>query len=388
MSLPEALERAASVLREDARAIRPANGDPVQLLAGMDAGGRTRVLAWLLDHEVEAAAELAEAWAEAPEGCAALVAVDEAELAKSGRKALRRALHRLRSRGVELPERAAAPVVATLAPVEDELSEGLVSRLDGRGSRLVYLLAPDPAGGARVFEMVLDEERGIVDFDVYTSTRGRARRLLRELSQREGLQATPAPAESVRALVQRIADRQPASQPLPPAFAQWRNRLGREPEGTRTPGELARSALGDAGDASLARRAAELVEGREVGPWLTPSDALRATAERLVGIREGKILVSGVQKQAQVEEVLGKALEEVFGAESRKSMGDRFDETAYVLWKAGREEDARACLAAGQLFRDASPAQNPVARAVLQVMLAPILDELREAEEASPLVKP
>ena len=169
---------------------------------------------------------------------------------------------------------------------------------------------------------------------------------------------------------------------------EWRSRLGRAPEGTPTPGELARAALGGPVSPSLARRAAELVEGREAGPWLAPSEALRATAQKLVDVRDGKVVISGVQKQMQIEEVLGKALEEIFGAKTRERMAARFDETAYVLWKAGRDEDARACLAAGQLFRDASPAQNPVARAILQVVLAPILDELREAEAASPLVKP
>ncbi len=388
MSLPEALERAASALRQDADAIRPANGDPVQLLEVMDADGRTRVLAWLLSHEPDAAAELADAWADAPEGRAALLAVDDAALSRPGRKALRRACHRLRSRGLEVPERAARPVVATLAPLEDELSGGLVSKLDARGSQLVYLLAPDPAGGARVFEMVLDPERGIGDFEVYTTSRSRARRLLRELSQREGLQATPAPADAVRALLQRVVDHQPEEQPLPASFLEWRNRLGRAPEGTPTPGELARAALEEASSPSLARRAAELVERREIGPWLSPSEPLTATAERLADIRDGKIIVSGVQKQVRIEELLGKALDELFAGETGERMAGRFDESAYVLWKAGRDEDARACLTAGQLFRDASPAQNPVARAMLQVVLAPLLDALREAEEASPLVKP
>ncbi len=387
MSLPEALERTASALQEDADAIRPANGDPVRLLGAMDAGARTRVLTWLLNHEPEAAAELSEAWADAPEGRDAVLNVDDTTLPKPGRKVLRRARHQLRSRGVQVPERAASPRVATLAPVEDKLSDALVSRLDGRGSRLVYLLAPDPAGGARVFEMVLDEERGVAEFEVYTSTRSKARRMLRDISQREGLQATHAPADAVRALLQRIADSAPEDPPLPSSFVEWRSRLGRAPEGTPTPGELARAALGGPVNPSLARRAAELVEGREAGPWLAPSEALRATAQELVDVRDGKVVISGVQKQMQVEEVLGKALEEIFGAKTRERMAARFDETAYVLWKAGRDEDARACLAAGQLFRDVSPPQNPVARAILQVVLAPILDELREAEAASPLVK-
>ena len=105
VGLPEALERAASALPADADAIRPANGDPARLLELLDAEAAARVLRWLLTNEPADGAELAGAWAEDPEaGLAALLRVTEERLPKAGRKALRRAHHRLRSRGVELPE--------------------------------------------------------------------------------------------------------------------------------------------------------------------------------------------------------------------------------------------------------------------------------------------
>ncbi len=47
MSLPDALERAASELASDAEAIRPANGDPARLLELLDPEAAARVLAWL-----------------------------------------------------------------------------------------------------------------------------------------------------------------------------------------------------------------------------------------------------------------------------------------------------------------------------------------------------
>ncbi len=53
MSLPEALEAAASALRGDADAIRPANGDPVRLLSSLGPGAAARVLAWVLVHRLD-----------------------------------------------------------------------------------------------------------------------------------------------------------------------------------------------------------------------------------------------------------------------------------------------------------------------------------------------
>ena len=128
VGLPEALERAASALPDHADAIRPANGDPVRLAEELDDEAGARVLTWLLEHLLEDAAELVEAWVETPEiGAPPLLRVSPDRLSKAGRKLLRRAQHQLRSRGVEVPEEAPAAVVATLvvvvvAPVASGLS--------------------------------------------------------------------------------------------------------------------------------------------------------------------------------------------------------------------------------------------------------------------------
>jgi len=45
MSLADSLESAAEALPEDAQQIRPANGDPFQLLEHLDSGAGGRVLA-------------------------------------------------------------------------------------------------------------------------------------------------------------------------------------------------------------------------------------------------------------------------------------------------------------------------------------------------------
>jgi hypothetical protein len=50
----------------------------------------------------------------------------------------------------------------------------------------------------------------------------------------------------------------------------------------------------------------------------------------------------------------------------------------YVYWKWGREEDAGACLAAANAFRSEAAVKRPIARAMLEVLLTPVLDKLDE----------
>ena len=89
VGLPEALERAASALPAEADAIRPANGDPAQLLDLLGTERAAAVLRWLLEEEPADATELVTAWADDPEhGAEAVLAVAEEGLAKAARKAL------------------------------------------------------------------------------------------------------------------------------------------------------------------------------------------------------------------------------------------------------------------------------------------------------------
>ena len=102
MSLATALERAAEALPSEADVIRPANGDPVRLLAGLSPESAVRVLVSLLRDDVDAAEELLGAWLEEPAGVAALLAVSEEGLPKPARKLVRRAQHFLKSQGLKV----------------------------------------------------------------------------------------------------------------------------------------------------------------------------------------------------------------------------------------------------------------------------------------------
>jgi hypothetical protein len=385
MSLAAALERAATALEQEADRIRPANGDPGRLRRALEPEAAGRVLGWLLAHEPTAGEELAQAWAEDPEGATHLLAVAEPELPKAGRKALRRALHRLRGRGVAVPEPAPLPVVATLAPLEDVLEAALLSPLDPSGARMAYLIEANPGGGARIFEIIFDAGRGILDCALYTAGRSGARKFLREAQERS-FPALATPADSLRRLLAEAAEAQAADQPLPRTFIEWRTRLTRSPEGTVTPGRLAREALGPEGGSLV--RARELVEKRELGPWPPSEAALRPVVERLQELAGSRIVVSGSQRREQVDAALGEAVGALFEGAAASRMAGRFEEAAFIYWRQGRDEDARACLAAARSFGDTTAGENAVARALLEVALAPLLDRLREEEDSSLIVKP
>lgn len=386
MSLAVALERAASDLDPEAERIRDANGDPGRLRRALDPAQGARVLGWLLAHEPEAGEELADAWAEEAEGIPYVLAVSESALPKDGRKRLRRVQHRLRGRGVAVPKPEPAPVTATLPAADDALEAALLSPLDPTGARLAYLVEPNPGGGVRIFEVIFDSGRGVLECSVYTAGRGGARRFLKEAQGKQGSAALSVLPDSLRKLLARVSEIHPPERPLPRGFAEWRSHLTAARPEARTPGEEVREALGAEGG-SVADAVA-LVKRGEIGPWPPSEAALRTLVERLQALGEGRILVSGAQKGEQIDAALRTALEEILDAAGASRTAQRFEETAYVFWKQGREAEARACLAAARSLGDTPAGENAAARALLEVTLGPLLERLREEEDSSRIVKP
>jgi hypothetical protein len=392
MSLPEALERAAAALPKDAEAIRPANGDPTRLLSNLSGDAAVRLLHWLFDHEPPAADALAAAWAEDPVGSRALAEIEASSLSKRGRKALRRVHHQLRSRGLAVPEPESAPVIAKLPQLEERLEGAFVTPLDPSGARLVYLVEPNPSGGVRLFELLLDEDRGVMECEVYNANRSQARKFMRDLSRGARLAATPAPPQAVRALIGRTAASQPPDRTLPRAFAEWRSRLTDAGPEAQTPGALARASLSDEAISGQAATAAALIREGKLGPWPPPVEKLQRVAERIRESSGGRIIVSKLQRSERVDAVLREAIDELLDEASAERTALRFEEMAYVLWKAERTADARACLAAADELRQDGRSESQVVRALFERALAPLLEGLekeeREQEETSLLVKP
>lgn len=385
MSLPEALERAAQALPDQADAIRPANGDPDQLLSTLDDAGSAAVLQWLLANEPDAGEELLAAWCEDERGIARVKQVDLAGLPKAGKKIVRRAHHRLRTRGVDVSRaKSAEPVVAKLSDVDDELEGAYMTPVDPRGSQLIFIVEANPGGGARLFQVQLDERRGLVEFDVYTTGRSRTRSFLRKLTD-----ATPSGASGAvevdasiaRGVIARIAAAHPADRPFPRAFSEWRRKL-ETGAGDTAPGEAAREMLGDAADDAPLERVAARVEQTEVGPWPPGTQRLTEVSASLGAAVDAVIEMHGEARERALEAAVDEATRALFDGAHARHTAARFEASAYVSALSGREDEARDCLAAAVAFGEGDAAHNPIARKMTELFTASILKraEIKDPE--------
>jgi hypothetical protein len=384
MSLADALEAAASELPEAADAIRPANGDPERVLEALSAGSAARVVGWLLENRARDAEELVEVWAQSDAGRQVLASLGPDSLGKAGRKVLRRVRHRLRSQGVDVPEEAAAATVARLQPVEEELSGAWVTPLDPAGARMGYLLEANPSGGARLFEVIFDDARGVLGVEVYSAGRKKVRELLRSLERRDRMPALPIAPDALRGLVGRALAGQPAEAKPPRALAEWKTKLSQPRDAAELPGDQVVAALGSAAADDDGQAAVALIQAGRIGPWPPPDEVLSPLVERLKAALDSPVVVSGATRREQLEEILSEAAGEIFAGEAAQTAAHRLRESAYAFWKCEDEAAARTCLAAAIRFEAGELAGDPVPRALLEVLLGPLLASAEEPGEGAP----
>ena len=361
VGLPEALERAASALPGDADAIRPANGDPAALLRALDAEAAARVLGWLLAHEPEAGAELADTWAEDPgRGERSAAAPARRRAAQGG------------SQGAE--PRAAPPALARHrarrrragggrgeAPADRGRARGGL-RLGGRPARHAHRLSRRVESGGR---------RAPVRAGARRRARRRRVRGLRHRPQ----QGAPVPARSAqpralpgrRGAGRRRARADPADRRGPAGRAPAAARLHRvsRPRG-RAEARRAHAGRARARGAGRGRRTPRRSRARpswcgrhEIGPWPAAAPVLEKVAERIGELAKSPLVVSPAARREQAQSLLAEAQAEVFAEPVAAHTAQRFEESAYVLWKTGREQDAKACLAAAQAFRAGAAGGEP-----------------------------
>jgi len=381
MSLPERLENAAEALPADADQIRPANGDPHQLLVNLDGPAAGRVLDWMMNHAPAEAGELAMAWLEAPLGLEVIAGLDESSLPKAARKVVRKVHHAARSRGLEVgPGVHREAKVARLPSLEEAISAGYVSPLDPRGSRLVYLVESAPGGGAQVFEALLDPARGLADFQVYRAGRRQVRDFVRDVTTRRGdYTAVEAEPDAVRALVTRTVNRHPSERPLPKSFAEWRRNVVLAEATGQTPGEWVQTQLdGSEASADVENAIVQAIQDRELGPW----PPRPAELEEVLGAVQAEASENPSLGAADWKTEIENRLLPLYVAEAAEAYAERLEESAYVYWRGGQEEKARSCLAGANALRRKEGHEAPAVQALVGVVAEALTQDLEKRLDA------
>jgi hypothetical protein len=304
---------------------------------------------------------------------------------KGARKALRRAIHHLRSQGVEIQLTRAERRSPILAESEDA-GEAFVGPFDAHGHRIVLLLAPARVG-IRFYQVLISDEQGVVGAEVREGGRAAARSAVKELRTRSRGALVSAPAAAARELLRRallLGTVEENDQTRAVA-----TQVETAPVDGKTPGELARERLCIAplGEAVAAAELQRRLEKGEVVPWVLRGEGLQALARELDSVEQSPLVLAEVQKRRRQAELIERAGRRLFDDTARERLAARLEETAYLLEGRGDEEGARAAAqVARQVRTEPNPLEVPLLRTLLELSLGPARRELQEEQKGKLIV--
>jgi hypothetical protein len=285
---------------------------------------------------------------EHPKTVSLLSAIGEAFGEKSVQKEIKRALFRLKQKGMVIPE-AAHPEKAPspLKRIEPAEPYVYVGPVDGSGSRVLFIALPRIPKGYDIGMGVVSDVEGLLEFisgtyskkqmkevksmffesvdPLVETTLSHAATILEGIHTQEGLDRTDAANNYLQLRPLLLEKTALLERPVIYDFIPEEN--------------ISHESLTDS-------RIQKLLDHKLLESWIVQPEEIEPIMEEIRKTEESPILISEAQKTERIEEIKEKAVSDLYSEPKRDRLKNRLEETAYVFFKLGEEEYARLSLAA------------------------------------------
>jgi hypothetical protein len=306
-------------------------------------------------------------------------------LASSSRKALakagKKALYRLRSLGVAVPEKKVDPPPAASPAAAAEELPSLLSAVSGSGEQALVVPRPRRGGGLEVAQFVISDEKGIVHLAENEVSRGGYRKQLREIRGGRTAPAIEISSEEARRILSAAAAQNVETKTdYPPGTDQALRHLGAAPHR-----EELQLPAPEAGDERLATEGARLHQQPEMQPWLPPESQIRLLVAKSEEIIHSPLQLTEAQKSEQLVHQFRSAARAFFTPEVEKLYARRLWRMAEFFEHTGRPQPASVARAeAKRLFHRAV---EPFSR-FAEFLFEKVLLLSQRAQAGKPLPQP
>jgi hypothetical protein len=266
---------------------------------------------------------------------------------KKIRRAIRRSLYRLKGKGIPVEEILPDKGRSVLRPLKAEPKEGYASGIDFLGYRFLWLIIPHAGRGLTVMHGIVSDREGIIDFSREEMTRKGFRSFFEEVQEKNPFPFVEVDSSYVAfLLMQSYQLTLQKKKNLPQDYLGAKSEI--ESVKKEYPKPLIYSYLQAdeiGGDDRMLRKGADLLKSDIFSSWRIEEEQIRPYADEVWEAEESKIVLNPTQKEARFQGIYQKALSELFSGERRFLYQRRLEEMAYVLFKLGREEEAKISLA-------------------------------------------
>ena len=316
----------------------------------------------------------------------------EASGERTAKKVIKRSLYRLKAKGIA-PEEAPSPRgESILRPLQADPPEGFGSGIDFLGKRLLVMAIPHGSRRWTVMEGIVSDVWGLGDFSRDEMTRKEFRSFLEEIRKKNPfplVQMEPSYAGFLFRQAYQVTVN--GNGKMPPDYPRCKGeieKIGKDHEKPLIYSYIRADEVME--DDHFLKKSGDLLKVDFLQTWGIEVEQIKPYADAVSEAEESKIVLSQAQKEARFHGVYQKALTDLFPEEKRLLFKRRLEETAYLLFKLGKEEEARISLAAAlDLEKPPHPIQpNPFLYQLVIKSIFAVLAEADEKKEPSLIVKP
>ncbi|MEW6614375.1 MAG: hypothetical protein AB1401_02740 [Thermodesulfobacteriota bacterium] len=310
------------------------------------------------------------------------------------KKAIKRSLYRLKEKGIITEDRGTEESRLSVLRPPARVFEGYLSYIDYLGYRLVWLTQPRLTKGLYFFQVIINDTEGIKDFHGTEITKKMYREYLTGFKEKSPMPIVEAEPSYCQFLIQEgytMATKR--GHPVPTGYLKWKDIVG------KPSGEVQRPLIYSCyeedtikADEALLTSSGTLFELPEFGNWVIRPDEIEQYAEKINEASKSKLVLTPIQKQERISQIYNDAADELFNEERRLLYKRRLEESAYIIYKLGKEKDARICLAAAlALMSEGIPSSHhPFLLELVKRSLSSAIweEEQKARENPSFIIKP
>jgi len=314
-------------------------------------------------------------------GAAAMLLEMESTAGGAQRREIRRALFKLRQRGISSSAAAAAPSQTGPAAGAQSIV-AMFSPIDAEGARIIWILKPRMQGGVTRLWGLVSESDGLVGAIAAGLSRKELKGERDDLEGRAGMRMVEGDWRLADFILCEAYRRTPESR-----RARVGNFLALRAEliAVPAPTELIHPVYQELGADAVGEPALELLKEPELLEWGLSAAEFAAYGEELGRVNESVIVLNEIQQRERINTIVERAVGELFAGEAATRARRRFEDIAYYMLHSGRRQPAAwAAAAARQIQAQADLKRSSFFQSMVRAQLGAIVAEEQQREQQEP----
>jgi hypothetical protein len=316
------------------------------------------------------------------ESADAAATLAEMEIGASGgpRREIRRALFRLRQRGIE-PARAATEAASAprTVPTAESGMSALLSPVDADGVSVAWLLKPRSGGGIRRLAGFVSETAGLLGASLTTISRKELRAERAALEQRAGVKLIEIDGKLGDFILCDAYRHTPEANRahIGDFFASRAELTASAP-----PTDLAHPIYDEFAAEAVGEPSVELLREAEIGGWRLSATQVKPFANEVTEVEQSVLVVSRVQQDERINTVVERALGELLAGDNARRLRRHLEDSGIYFARTGKRAQAGWAAAAAAKIRDGAELRRiPFFVNFMRAQLGALLVEKQEQEK-------